>query len=219
MNLQDLILRLRALTFQKRVERDLEDEVEFHIQMQTRKNLLAGMSEAEGTRRARIQFGGAAQVKEECRDVRGVGLIETIWRDMRYAVRGFRRSPTFALTVIATIAVGLGVITTLFTVLNAFYLRPIAVHDPHSLYEVFWLDRAGEGHDFSWPEYREFLKENPALSEALAYRRAEARLNGRHLSGILVTAEYFQMLGAGAALGRTLLPEDYSSPGREPVIV
>src|SRR5712692_4397890 len=107
MNWQDLILRLRALTFQKRVERDLEDEVEFHIEMQTRKNLLAGMSEAEGTRRARIQFGGAAQVKEECRDARGVGLIETTWRDMRYAVRGFRRSPTFALTVVATIAVGL----------------------------------------------------------------------------------------------------------------
>src|SRR5258708_9765830 len=81
------------------------------------------------------------------------------------------------------------------------------------------MDRAGEGHDFSWPEYREFLKENPALSEALAYRRAEARLDGRHLSGILVTAEYFRMLGVGAALGRTLFPEDYSAPGREAVIV
>src|SRR5258706_850327 len=219
MNWQDLILRLRALTFQKRVERDLEDEVDFHVEMQTRKNLSAGMSEAEATRRARIQFGGADQVKEECRDARRVSLIETTWRDMRYAVRGFRRSPTFALTVVATIALGLGVITTLFTVLNAFYLRPIAVHDPHSLYEIFWLDRAGEGRDFSWPEYREFLRENPALSEALAYRRAEARLDGRHLSGILVTAEYFRMLGVGTAMGRTLLPEDYSSPGREPVIV
>jgi predicted permease len=219
MNRQDLTLRLRALTFKKRVERDLEDEVEFHIEMQTRKNLAAGMSEAEATRRARIQFGGAAQVKEECRDARRVSLIETTWRDMRYAMRGFRRSPTFALTVVATIALGLGVITTLFTVLNAFYLRPIAVHDPYSLYEIFWMDRAGVGHDFSWPEYREFLRENPAISEAHAFRRAEARLDGRHLSGILVTAEYFQMLGVGTALGRTLLPEDYSAPGREAVVV
>jgi predicted permease len=219
MNWHDLKLRLRALTFQKRVERDLEDELDFHVEMQARKNVLAGMSEAEATRRARIQFGGAAQVKEECRDARGVGLIETTWRDVRYALRGFRRSPNFALTVVATIALGLGVVTALFTVLNAFYLRPIAVHDPHSLYEIFWMDRTGEGHDFSWPEYREFLRENPALSEAFAYRRAEARLDGRNLSGILVTAEYFRMLGVDAALGRTLLPEDYSAPGREPVVV
>jgi predicted permease len=219
MNWHDLKLRLRALMFQKRVELDLEDELDFHVEMQARKNVLAGMSEAEATRRARIQFGGAAQVKEECRDARGVGLIETTWRDVRYALRGFRRSPNFALTVVATIALGLGVITALFTVLNAFYLRPIAVHEPRSLYEIFWMDRAGEGHDFTWPEYREFLRENPVLSEALAYRRAEARLDGRHLSGILVTPEYFRMLGVGAAMGRTLLAEDYSAPGREPVVV
>src|SRR5260370_34198072 len=145
MNRQGLLLRLRALTFKKRVERDLEDEVDFHIEMQARKNLLAGMSEAEAARRARIQFGGAAQVMEECRDARGVGLIETTWRDVRYALRGFRRSPNFALTVVATIALGLGVVTALFTVLNAFYLRPIAVHEPHSLYQIFWMDRTGEG--------------------------------------------------------------------------
>jgi predicted permease len=219
MNWQGLILRLRALTFQKRVERDLEDELDFHIEMQTRKNLLAGMSEAEATRWARIEFGGAAQVREECRDARAIGIIETTWRDIRYALRGFRRSPNFVLTVVATIGLGLGLITTIFTVLNAFYLRPLAVHDPRSLYEIFWMDRAGNGHDFTWPEYREFLRENPAHSEALAYRRAEARVNGRNLSGILVTAEYFRMLGVGAALGRTLLPEDASAPGREPVVV
>src|SRR2546421_5874628 len=130
MNWHDLKLRLRALTFQKRVERDLEDELDFHVEMQARKNVLAGMSEAEATRRARIQFGGPDQVREECRDARGIGLIETTWRDVRYALRGFRRAPNFALTVVATIALGLGVITALFTVLNAFYLRPIAVRDP-----------------------------------------------------------------------------------------
>jgi predicted permease len=146
-------------------------------------------------------------------------LIETIWQDTRYAIRGFRRAPVFVLIVVSTIALGLGIVTALFTVLNAFYLRPLAVRDPHSLYEIFWTDRAGDGHDFTWPEYQEFLKENPAHSEALAFRRAEARLDGRHISGILVTAEYFPMLGVGAALGRTLVPEDCLAPGREPVIV
>jgi len=219
MNWHDLKLRWRALTFQKRVERDLEDELDFHIEMQVRKNVLAGMSEVEATRRARIQFGGADQVKEECRDARGIGLIETTWRDVRYALRGFRRSPTFVLTVTATIALGLGLNTALFTIFNATYFRPITVYDPHSLYELFWTDRAGDSHDYSWPEYREFLKENPAFSEAFGYRHTQARMDGRTVLGTLVTGEYFRVLGVGAAFGRILLPADSLAPGREPVIV
>jgi hypothetical protein len=137
MNRRDLILRLHALIYRRRVERDLEDELRFHIEMQTRQNLATGMAEAEATRRARIQFGGATQVSEECRDARGVGLIETTLQDVRYAVRGFRRSPTLVLTIVSTIALGLGIDTALFTVFDATYLRPIGVHDPSALYECY----------------------------------------------------------------------------------
>lgn len=219
MNRHDFMLRLRALTCRDRVDRELEDELACHIEMQVRKNVAAGMSETEAGRQARIQFGGAAQVTEECREARGIGLIETTWQDVRYAVRGFRRSPTFVLTVVATIALGLGLDTVLFTVFNATYFRPINVREPRALYEGYWMDRAGHSYGFSWPEYREFLKANPAFSEALGYIHTEARLNGRTTAGALVTGEYFQMLGIGAALGRTLLPEDSSVPGREPAIV
>src|SRR5580700_852578 len=142
MNWHDLMLRARALIFHKRAESDLEDELAFHIEMQTRKNVAAGMSETEAQHRARIEFGGATQVKEECRDARGVGLIETTWQDARYAIRGFRRSPVFVLTVVATIALGLGLNTALFTIFNSTYFRPIGVHDPGSLYEAYWRDRA-----------------------------------------------------------------------------
>src|ERR1035438_1358391 len=100
--------------------------------------------------------------------------METIWQGLRYAIRGFRRTPTFALTVVATIALGLGILTALFTALNAIYLRPLPVRDPHSLYELFWVDHAGNGRDFSWPEYREFLAQNPAFSEALAFQIGRA---------------------------------------------
>ena len=218
MNWHDLTLRLRALAFHKQVERDLEDELDHHIEMQARKNEAAGMNAAEARRRARIQFGGATQVREECRDARRVGLIETTWQDVRYAIRGFRRSPILVLTVVATIALGLGLNTALFTIFNATYFRPIGVHDPHSLYEFLWADRAGP-HDYTWPEYREFLRENPAFSEALGYRHTEARMDGRTMLGTLVTGEYFRVLGVGAARGRTLLPGDSAAPGREPVIV
>jgi predicted permease len=219
MNWHDLKLRLRALTSRKRVERDLEDELDFHIAMQARKNAEAGMPEAEAAQRARLQFGGATQVKEECRDARGVDFIETTLRDVRYALRGFRRSPTFVLTVVATIALGLGLNTAIFTIFNATYFRPIGVHDPHSLYEFFWIDRSGEAQHYTWQEYREFLSANPTFSDALAYRHTQARVNGRTLLGTLVNGDYFRTLGVGAARGRTLLPADASVPGSEAVVV
>ena len=219
MNWNDLLLRLRALVFRNRVESELEEELDCHIEMQARKNLAAGMSEAEAWRRARVQFGGAEQVKEECRDARRVRLIETIGQDILYAIRGFRRSPTFVLTVVATIALGLGLNTTLFTIFNAYFFRTLSVQDPHSLYEFLWTDRSGGRHRFTWPEYQEFLRENPAFSDVLAYRSILTREDGRHMFGHLVNGDYFRMLGVGAALGRTLLPADSSAPGREPVIV
>src|SRR5258708_20572251 len=219
MNWNDLWLRLCALILRNRVESELDDELESHIEMQARKNLAAGMSEAEALRRARVQFGGAEQVKEECRDARRVRLIETIGQDILYAIRGFRRSPTFVLTVVATIALGLGLNTTLFTILNAYFFRTVSVHDPHSLYEFLWTDRAGGRHSFTWQEYQEFLEENPAFSDALAYRSVFTRLDGRNILGHSVSGNYFRMLGVGAALGRTLLPADSSPQGREPVIV
>jgi predicted permease len=219
MNWHDFVLRLRALIYRNRVERDLEDELAFHIEMQIRKNVAAGMSAADAARQARVQFGRAAQVTEACRDARGIGLIETTFQDVRYAVRGFRRSPTFVVTVVATIALGLGLDTALFTVFNATYFRPIGVHEPRALYEAFGMDRAGGSLGFSQPEYREFLASNPAFSEALGYIHTEGRINGRTMPGTLVTGEYFRVLRIGAALGRTLLPDDSSAPGREPAIV
>jgi predicted permease len=219
MNWNDLLLRLRALVFRNRVESDLDDELDCHIEMQARKNQTTGMGEAEAMRLARMQFGGAEQIKEECRDARRVRPIESTGQDILYAIRGFRRSPTFVLTVVATIALGLGLNTTLFTIFNAYFFRTVSVHDPHSLYEFLWTDRVGERHSFTWPEYREFLKENPAFSDALAYRSVLTRTDGRDISGYLVNGDYFQMLRVGAELGRTLLPTDSSEPGREPVIV
>src|SRR5258708_8472580 len=134
MNRNDVLLRLHALVFRNRVESELEDELDCHIEMQARKNVATGMSEAEALRRARVQFGGAEQVKEECRDARRVRLVETIGQDILYAIRGFHRSPTFVLTVVATLALGLGLNTTLFTIFNGYVFRTLSLHDPHPLY-------------------------------------------------------------------------------------
>ena len=219
MTWNDLRLRLRALAFRNRTEHELDEELDFHIEMQTRKNLEAGKSESDARRAACIQFGHAGEVKEECRDARRVNLIETVWQDIRYAMRGFRRSPTFVLTVVATIALGLGLNTALFTIFNAYVLRPVAVRNPYSLYEFLWMSRTGVGHRFTWPEYQEFRKQDPAFSQVFAYRNIQDRVDGRNVFIQLVTGDYFHTLGVEPALGRTLRPEDSSVPGREPIAV
>jgi len=119
MSWRTLRRRLESLLFRKRAEQDLDDELQFHLAMEARKHGQAGMDPSKAELRALVNFGGVAQVQEECRDQRGWQLIETITQDVRYALRGFRRAPGFALTVIATIALGLGINTAAFTAFNA----------------------------------------------------------------------------------------------------
>jgi predicted permease len=219
MTLSDLFMRLRALIFRARVEAELEDETEFHLAMAHRKHLDAGHSEEDAARLARLDFGRVGSVKEDCRGVRGIDLLETAMQDIRYALRGFRRSPGFVLTVAGTIALGLGLNLALFTLFNAYVLRPLAIRDPYSLYGFEWTDRQGRGHAFSWQEYKQLERDQPAFDEIAAEQYVYTRVNGHNFQGQMVTGNYFQMLGVIAELGRPLLPEDTAAPGREPVIV
>jgi predicted permease len=219
LNWRNLRLRLHALFFRSRVEQDLDEEVRFHLEMEARKHAAHGMPNAEAVRRAHIEFGSTVQVQEESRGIRGIQFVEGFWQDLRYAWRSFRHAPSFVATVTGTIALGIGLNAALFTVFDAHYLRPIEVRDPYSLYEVFWIDRAGGVRDFSQVEYEEFLAQTSGFSEAIAYQRVEARLNGKHLLGIAVTGNYFPMLGVKPVLGRTLVPADAAKPGETPVVV
>jgi hypothetical protein len=128
------------------------------------------------------------------------------------------------ITAVATIALGLGIDTALFTVFNAYYFAPVSVRDPYSLYAIGRRGgtrgaRVGGAHGYSWAEYQEFLTQNPAFSEAFGYRGAEARMNDRRAFGLLVTGDYFRVLGGRPVLGRTLLDENASSIRSEPVLV
>jgi len=220
MTWKDLRLRLRALLFRRKVEVELDEELRFHVEMETRKNLERGLPPAEAKRKVNIEFGGFARVQEECRDMRGLRLVETTLQDVRYAFNGFRRTPGFALTVIATIALGLGLNTTLFTIFNAYVLQPLSVSDPYRLYQFTWANRNLEGHRFAWQEFQGFEKQNPAFSEVAAFNRVSfARVEGHLMLGHMVTGNYFQMLGVTALRGRVLEPSDASVPGGAPLAV
>src|SRR6266581_2809511 len=139
-------------------------------------------------------------------------------QDLRFALRGFRRSPAFVVTVVLTIALGLGLNTSVFTIFDAYVLRPLAIRDPGSLFEVFFQDRRGWGKSLSWRQYQD-LRALPISSESFAHKSAFARSERGPMLGNVVTGDVFRVLGAAPALGRTLLPEDATLPYGEPVLV
>ena len=143
MTAQDLWLRLRALVLHRRVERELHEELDFHVEMQTRRHVAAGLNVTEARRLAHAQFGSTALVEDRVRDTRGIRFFETLLQDLRYAVRSFRRAPAFALIVVGTIALGLGLNTAVFTIFNTYVLKPFDIRDPYSLYELGWITNGG----------------------------------------------------------------------------
>ena len=200
-------------------DRTLDAELESFLQHEIDARTESGMTPEDARRTALAAIGGIQQVREHARNARAGAWLDALARDVRYALRSFRRTPVFVLTVVVTLALPLGLITGLFTIFNAYVLRPVAVRDPHSLYQFTWTDRQHRGHAFSWSEFEAFRDGNPAFSEVAGTRPLFARVEGYPLSGELVTANYFRMLGVSATAGRTLLLEDGSSPGSAPVVV
>ncbi len=217
--LRAALIRLAGLFRRRQREREMAEELESHLQMHIEDNLRSGMTPEEARRQALIKLGGLEQVKEDCRDTWSVRIIEDTLADVRFAVRSFRRKPGFVLTVVATIALPLGLNTALFTIFNAYVLRPVPVRDPGSIYRFTWTNRGGTGHSFSWPEFNAFRDSNPAFSEVTGSEPLFARVDSHPLMGELVTANYFRMLGVSTIDGRTFLPDKEIHPGSPPVVV
>jgi hypothetical protein len=139
---------------------------------------------------------------EDSRAVWRFGWLESVMQDVRYALRGFGKSPGFALAVVGTIGAALGLNTTVFTVFNAYVLRPIAVHDPWALYGFTWYGKNGQGHRFTWGQYQDAAARKSPFSEVMAVEGLQADVEGRTLFGQVVSGSYFTILGIGAAEGR-----------------
>jgi hypothetical protein len=199
----DLRMRLAALVRRRRTDKELEDELQFHLAMEARKHRAHGASAHDASRLARLRFGSLERVREECQSARGLDLLETTLQNVRYACREFRRQPAFTTTVVFTIALGLGLNAALFTIFNHYVLCPFAIRDPHRVFAVSWLDRAGGQHGFGWSEFQRLSADGSSVMDMAATRALFSRVDGRSMVGQFVTGNYFTMLGAGASLGRT----------------
>ena len=134
--IRDLLFRLRALFRRKSMEAEMDEELRAHFEHQVEKYVKSGLPLEEARRRARLAFGGFDQVKEECRDARGVNFMETMIQDLRYALRILRKSPGFTAVAVISLTLGIGANTAIFQLLDAVQLRSLPVSNPHELAEV-----------------------------------------------------------------------------------
>jgi predicted permease len=206
------------------MEKDLAAELQFHCEQQATKLIGAGVPRDEALRRARLAIGGVEQVKEECREARGVAALESTVQDVHYGLRQLRRRPGFALVVVTSLALGIGANTAIFTLIDAVLLRMLPVRDPAGLQLVVARQANGDSRGFEYPEYRRLRTASPVLVDVAAYgtTRLNVSLDGSiepTAEGQLVSGSYFPLLGINAVMGRTIEPADDLNPNGHPVAV
>src|SRR5271165_3573532 len=222
---------LRAILHRSRIEKEMDAELQFHLEAYADDLVRIGIPRQEAMRRARLEFGGLEQTKEVCRDARGLNLLDSLLQDIRYALRMVRKNPGFTTVAVLTLALGIGANTAIFTVINAVMLRALPVQHSEQLVTVgnpalvhSWGTGTPRTDVLSYPLYREVRDNNSVFSSVLASARLEnlrIAIEGgtESINGRLVTENYFQTLGVKALLGRTFTAYEDRIPGADPVLV
>lgn len=221
MNLRSAVARLLALFGDRNHDRELENEVLAHLELAERDGIAAGLSPEEARRLARRGFGGIEQMKEDHRDQRSVRWMENLLRDFRYGMSSLARDPGFAAVTIGLLALGIGANTAMFTIVDAVLLKPLPFPEPERMVRVW--ESTPEGHNGTTTLTFLDWKRQADLFEALSVEcstKAAVVTSGdpARVSGNLVSADYFQVFGVKAQLGRTFAPGE-DQPGAAPVVV
>ena len=233
----DIRHRLRALFARGSVERELHDELSFHIARETEKYEREGMQPDAALRRARLDFGGVEQMKEESRDVRGTARLESILRDLRFAARSLKNRPAFTITIVATLALGIGANTAIFTLVDALLLRPLPVPHPEQLVIVSDPAEVNSNNvgtpitDYvSFLLYQDVRARNTVFADMYANgwsgpidvqigSSSGASTTAEQPQARFVTGNFFSVLGVSAYAGRTFTAVEDETPGQDPVAV
>ena len=216
--------RLRTIIGRRSVEDGLGEEIRFHIEQQTAKNIRHGMDPAEAKRRAFVQFGGVEHVKEQTRDEFRSAFLEDFIRDLRYGARVMRRAKAFAFVSILTLGLGIGAATAVFSAINGVLLSPLPYPEPDRIVRLFQIDNTGRRMgNVSEPNFEDW-KERTRSSRAMALMSSGAvpvaiGTETTMINGASVSREFFDVMGQAPSAGRTFVDDERRVGGARAVIV
>lgn len=220
--MRGLWLRIRRLVRWRVSEREIEEELRFHVDMETEEHIRLGRDPTDARRRALASFGGQDRWREETRAVRRTGWLEDWLRDARLAARGLRRAPAFALAALATITLGVGATTAIFSVVQGVVLAPLPYPEADELVTV-WMRNPSQNIEediTSWPNFVDWREQSTLLDGMATVRSGAWALTGagdpEEVRGAAVSRGFFELIGAPLAVGRSFRDEEVEG---EPVRV
>ena len=202
--------RIRALFHRERADADLDEELRFHLEMETEHQMRMGLPEGEARRRARIGFGNVERYRDEARDARGVGAIDDFMRDVRIGVRSLRRAPGFAFISIFTVALGVGTTTAVFSLIDGILLRPLPYPNAGALVRIYERSAKYPASSFSGADFLDVERESKTLTSVAFFGDWPQTILGlaepvrADVAG--VSSRFFDVMGVQPAKGRVFLP-------------
>jgi macrolide transport system ATP-binding/permease protein len=217
---------LRNLFFTRRVDADLDQEVHSHLEMLVEEKIRAGLAPAEAQRAARIELGGVEQVKIHVRDSRTGAFLDSLVQDVRFAIRSLRRTSGLTLFVVVTLALGIGMTSATFSMVDALIFRPYPVPHPGNVVTLAGTTHDSMIEDFSYREYLDIRSKTKSYAGVIAYADMQAvgfstepTATPRVKGGMMVSGNFFHVLGVEPRLGRGFREDEDQVPGRDAVVV
>jgi predicted permease len=219
------LLRVRSLFRRDTIDRELSDELRFHLERAIADKTATGMPREEAREAALREFGGLEQIREECADMRNVNWLQDLGQDIRYSLRMLHKSPGFTAVAVLTLALGIGANTAIFSVVDSLLLRPLPVRDSGQLAVLAF--RQGHGPlltQFSAADFRDIRVQtsrdfSDMLGHMLAFDGISVNGKADHAVTEYVTGNFFSMLGLKPYVGRLILPSEGQTRGADPVAV
>ena len=205
--MRPFLARLIALFQRRRLDRELADELAAHLEMAIADNRARGLSPEEARRVAMTAFGGVLQTEEAYRDRQGFPLLESMWQDVKYAIRSLRRSRGFAAIAVLTLALGIGATASIFSVVQTLLIRPLPFPDADRLVAVFATSPAVPRDTTSFLDFSDWQRQATTLSGMAAYRSERFNITGdgtpEPVRGLRASHELLSVLGVSPSIGRT----------------
>jgi predicted permease len=225
-SLRRLVSRLASFATRRAQDERLREEIEEHIALQTAENIRAGLSPVEARRQALLKFGGVEAIKQDYRGARGLLFVENLVQDVRFALRSLRHTPGLTAFVVITLALGVGMTSAMFSMVDALIFRPYPVPHPSAVVTLVSTTHDSPFDDFSYREYLDIRDKTKSYDgvvanadmEAVGFS-AEPGTTPRIKGGMMVSGNYFHVLGADPRLGRGFREDEDQVPGRDAVLV